>query len=164
MARKIDDSDDRRWITATDLWRCFCCGNRSHQQLSFAALSLSVRQDRICVSDVSSRPYLNVRDNVRMGQLEKDTAAIEEMLKQLGLKSRAESFPSMLSGREQQRTALARAMIHRPAVIFADEPTGNLDPENGTRVLELLDQYRKDGGPSWLFRMGRTSKSMRTVS
>ena len=91
-------------------------------------------------------PYLNVRDNIRMGQLSKDPEAVETMMKRLGLSPRSESFPTMLSAGEQQRTALARAMIHQPAVILADEPTGNLDPENARQVLELLDEYRKQGG------------------
>ncbi|QDU81651.1 putative ABC transporter ATP-binding protein [Polystyrenella longa] len=91
-------------------------------------------------------PYLNVRDNIRMGQLNKDLDAIEKLMKRLGLSSRAESFPAMLSAGEQQRTALARAMIHQPSVILADEPTGNLDPENAAEVLGLLDEYRRQGG------------------
>ncbi|MAT13768.1 MAG: hypothetical protein CMJ46_00675, partial [Planctomyces sp.] len=65
-------------------------------------------------------PYLNVRDNIRMGQLSKDPEAVETMMKRLGLSPRSESFPTMLSAGEQQRTALARAMIHQPAVILAD--------------------------------------------
>ncbi|MCA9039043.1 MAG: ABC transporter ATP-binding protein [Planctomycetaceae bacterium] len=91
-------------------------------------------------------PYLNVRDNIRMGQTTKDNEAVEKMMKRLGIDSRAESFPAMLSAGEQQRTALARAMIHQPSVILADEPTGNLDPENAAQVLGLLDEYRKEGG------------------
>ena len=61
-----------------------------------------------------------------------------ELLRQVGLERRAEHYPSQLSGGEQQRVALARAFINRPRLLFADEPTGNLDAETSDRVVELL--------------------------
>ncbi len=61
-----------------------------------------------------------------------------EALGQLGLGERLTHFPDQLSGGERQRVAIARAFIHRPALVFADEPTGNLDPDTGARVLEQL--------------------------
>jgi putative ABC transport system ATP-binding protein len=61
-----------------------------------------------------------------------------EMLAQVGLAERADSFPDVLSGGEQQRIALARALVHAPELILADEPTGNLDARSGQLVIELL--------------------------
>ena len=62
----------------------------------------------------------------------------------VGLDHRLDSYPQQLSGGEMQRTAIARAVAHVPGLIIADEPTGNLDSENGERVLDLLEQLNRD--------------------
>ena len=62
----------------------------------------------------------------------------QEMLKVLGLESRLQHKPRAMSGGEQQRVALARALVNNPAILLADEPTGNLDTENSTKVLEIM--------------------------
>jgi ABC-type lipoprotein export system ATPase subunit len=67
-----------------------------------------------------------------------------ELLDWLGLKSRCGHHPDQLSGGEMQRTAIARALINDPALILADEPTGNLDSRNGTTVISLLGQLNRD--------------------
>jgi putative ABC transport system ATP-binding protein len=95
-------------------------------------------------------PYLSVLDNVllargavaRNGQ---KTRALE-LLERLGLQHRLGHRPAELSAGEKQRTAVARAMLNEPKLILADEPTGNLDPENAEAVLKHLKDFQKTGG------------------
>lgn len=68
------------------------------------------------------------------------------LLRDVGLGDRYDHFPSQLSGGEQQRVALARAFINKPDILFADEPTGNLDAETGEQVVELLFKLNEDAG------------------
>ncbi|MGA9369041.1 MAG: ATP-binding cassette domain-containing protein [Steroidobacteraceae bacterium] len=87
-------------------------------------------------------PALTALENVMLplelaGHARARDAALET-LRQVGLKERARHYPRQLSGGEQQRVALARAFVTRPAVLFADEPTGNLDAATGARIGELL--------------------------
>lgn len=71
-----------------------------------------------------------------------------ELLARVGMEGRSSFYPSQLSGGEMQRTAIARALIHRPKLILADEPTGNLDSENGKAVLELLSSINSEFRPT----------------
>src|SRR5512143_2315768 len=95
-------------------------------------------------------PTLNVLENVCLPALlaDKDPEATHrkaiELLDWLGLKNRRDHHPDQLSGGEMQRTAIARALINDPALILADEPTGNLDSRNGTIVVELLGQLNRE--------------------
>jgi putative ABC transport system ATP-binding protein len=95
-------------------------------------------------------PSLTVRENVMFpAQLANDQAAAgkaDALLDQVGLSHRALSYPHQLSGGEKQRTAICRALVNGPRVIFADEPTGNLDSANGQAVLELLLALRRERG------------------
>ena len=97
-------------------------------------------------------PYLSVAQNVALplalngvpdAQMQ---IRVERMLAEVGLAEHATSMPRELSGGEMQRAAIARALVHRPALVLADEPTGNLDPESAAQVLALLRQCVKEEG------------------
>lgn len=94
---------------------------------------------------------LNVEENVELpltyiGMPKKERKQrVRDMLKQLNLSHRSSHYPQQLSGGQQQRVAIARAIISHPKMILADEPTGNLDSQNGKEVMELLKQLHKEG-------------------
>ena len=93
-------------------------------------------------------PYLTALENVMVAQHYHSVADAREAaaaLERVGLADRAHHLPSRLSGGEQQRVCVARALINQPALILADEPTGNLDAENEDKVLRLLRQLHADG-------------------
>lgn len=71
--------------------------------------------------------------------------SVPRMLKMVGLSSKYKAFPHQLSGGEQQRVAIARALINQPAVLLADEPTGNLDPQNAMEIMKLLEEINGRG-------------------
>ena len=71
--------------------------------------------------------------------------AVPRMLKLVGLSSKYKAFPHQLSSGEQQRVAIARALINQPAVLLADEPTGNLDPQNAMEIMKLLEEINRRG-------------------
>jgi putative ABC transport system ATP-binding protein len=97
-------------------------------------------------------PHLNVGQNVALPLWLQgvDGAAAEapaqQLLQAVGLGDRAASWPRELSGGELQRVAIARALVHRPRLVLADEPTGNLDPANGAKVLALLAERIRQAG------------------
>lgn len=101
-------------------------------------------------------PTLTVLENLLLplelkGRVGTDeTQRARDLLERVGLPNRADAFPDRLSGGEQQRVALARALVHEPDLILADEPTGNLDPDTGERVLELLDGLVREDGRTLL--------------
>ncbi|MDH3893747.1 MAG: ABC transporter ATP-binding protein [Chromatiales bacterium] len=97
-------------------------------------------------------PTLTVAENIRLPLELNGVAAVAserrslELLDAVGLAARATSFPERLSGGEQQRVAIARALAHAPALVLADEPTGNLDEETGEQVLGVLQKMLVEHG------------------
>lgn len=87
-------------------------------------------------------PTLTVEKNILMPMLldkrKPEAAYLETLLRTLGIADKTESMPSQLSGGQQQRTAIARSLIYRPAILLADEPTGNLDRKNAKEIMDLL--------------------------
>ncbi|MGN1011930.1 MAG: cell division ATP-binding protein FtsE, partial [Clostridia bacterium] len=96
-------------------------------------------------------PKKNVFDNVAYAMevtecKRKDIRKrVPEILEVVGLSDKAMSFPSELSGGEQQRVAIARALVNRPAILIADEPTGNLDPQNAWELMDVLQRINEKG-------------------
>ncbi len=96
-------------------------------------------------------PKLNVLQNVELPMIYSGVSGRErqsramEALKMVGLENRAKHRPSQLSGGQQQRAAIARALVNSPKIIFADEPTGNLDSHTGEAILELFCQLSREG-------------------
>ena len=95
-------------------------------------------------------PTLTALENVQVPlELRGTTGAVErarDLIDRVGLSGRGHHFPTQLSGGEQQRVAIARAFANSPRILFADEPTGNLDNATGQRIFELLQSLNTDGG------------------
>jgi len=94
-------------------------------------------------------PTLTARENIQVPLELRGLDArfrADELLGRVGLGDRGHHYPAQLSGGEQQRVALARAFSHRPRVLFADEPTGNLDAATGARVIELMSELNREVG------------------
>ncbi|HBG1251981.1 TPA: ABC transporter ATP-binding protein [Clostridioides difficile] len=91
-------------------------------------------------------PVLTVEENIKLPTINiknKDEAYINELMELLGIKDRRMYLPNQLSGGQQQRVAIARALVNKPSIVFADEPTGNLDTKTESDVLSLLKESQK---------------------
>lgn len=96
-------------------------------------------------------PHLDVAQNVALplmllGRSQEAPARVDEMLDAVGLGGLGARLPQQLSGGQLQRVAIARALVHRPRLLLADEPTGNLDPSTATRILDLLTSQARAAG------------------
>jgi putative ABC transport system ATP-binding protein len=94
-------------------------------------------------------PTLTALENVLVplelrGDYDGAEAAATSLLQRVGLGERLDHYPAQLSGGEQQRVALARAFVNRPKILFADEPTGNLDRETGGSIVSMLEELNRD--------------------
>jgi putative ABC transport system ATP-binding protein len=112
----------------------------------------AVRRDKIgfVFQRFNLLDILNAEDNLKLAFKIRGTQAsesqIQNTLAMVGLANRGKHKPQQMSIGEQQRLAIARAVIHRPALLLADEPTGNLDSDNTQKIMDLLTSYNKDYG------------------
>lgn len=131
-------------------------GRRDDRDVELSSLSENARAKLrrtelgVVFQDFNLVPVLSVADNIRLplrlARRRPDAAWFDEVVDTLGLRERLKHLPHELSGGQRQRAAVARALLPRPSVIFADEPTGNLDSEAGGRVLDLFRRLVDDYG------------------
>lgn len=130
-------SGGKVWIEGTDL-----AGLNEKQSSIFRR-----RKVGIVYQFYNLIPSINIRQNILLPMLldgrRPDEKRFDELVETLGLKDRLTHLPSQISGGQQQRAAIARALIYRPAILLADEPTGNLDRRNSDEILGLLKLSNK---------------------
>jgi putative ABC transport system ATP-binding protein len=104
-------------------------------------------------------PVLNVYENVELpliiskkgGSKAARRERVDYLLEEVGLSDRKNHVPAELSGGQQQRVAIARALVTSPRIVIADEPTGNLDSENGQKILDLMKTINRDEKTTFIF-------------
>jgi putative ABC transport system ATP-binding protein len=101
-------------------------------------------------------PVLSIRENVEYPSLlypatRKNRSRVGELLELVGLSDQAEKRPNMLSGGQRQRVAIARALVNNPSIVFADEPTANLDHATGESIMTLLLKLNAELGTTFIF-------------
>jgi len=126
------------------------CGSHLHDLDEDERALLRNKEVGFIFQNFQLLPTLTALENIIVPlelQGEKNASKIGmELLQKVGLADRFDHYPSQLSGGEQQRVALARAFSNKPSILFADEPTGNLDEETGEKVIQLLFQLNKEAG------------------
>lgn len=140
LLKEVEPTSGRVVVNDMDLGRMpRCYVPKYRRQLGVVFQDFRLLKDR------------NVYENVAFAQRvigvsgRKIRESVPEMLRMVGLSSKYKSFPHQLSGGEQQRVAIARALINRPAILLADEPTGNLDPHNAMEIMGLLEEINRQG-------------------
>ena len=122
--------------------------NQNIYELSFDELTIFRRKNvGVIYQFYNLIPNLNVKENILL-PLFLDKKSVNEkrfndLVKILGIKNKLKNMPNDLSGGMQQRVAIGRALINKPKILFADEPTGNLDSKNRIKVMQLLEYYNK---------------------
>lgn len=126
------------------------CGIRLNELSEDERAILRNRKTGFVFQDFQLLPTLTALENVavplELQGNKKAVAVARELLNKVGLSNREDHYPSQLSGGEQQRVALARAFSNAPEILFADEPTGNLDAETGEKVIKLLFDLNREAG------------------
>ncbi|MFD3155886.1 ABC transporter ATP-binding protein [Haloimpatiens sp. FM7330] len=137
-------SEGKVWIKGTDIY------NLNDEKLSI----FRRRNIGFIFQFFNLIPVLDVEENIALPTLldnEKvDKSSLNEIMRTLGLQERRNHLPSELSGGQQQRVSIARALINKPAIVLADEPTGNLDSKTTSEVLELLKATAKKYGQTMM--------------
>lgn len=111
-------------------------------------LLFSAEENRICFQAFNLVSSVNVWENIvlplGLDGRKVDEAYVNDIIATLGIENRIYNLPNQLSGGQQQRVAIARALVNRPEIIFADEPTGNLDSKTSDEVIALLKMTAKN--------------------
>lgn len=89
--------------------------------------------------------YLTILENIKLAAINKHNSAIDALLKQCGIEAIKDKYPDEISGGQRQRAAIVRVLVNAPKIIFADEPTGNLDSHNSQNIYELFKMLSKSG-------------------
>jgi putative ABC transport system ATP-binding protein len=130
----------------------FFRGKNLHAMNDSTKSAIRLRDMGFIFQSYALLPHFNTRENVALpadlaGGLSKDIKQrITDLLKGVGIDQQANQFPAQLSGGQMQRVAIARALTNQPAVIFADEPTGDLDSVTGKQVMELIKKFHEETG------------------
>lgn len=143
------------WINGSDLYRLPI---EQRARVRATAIGFVFQQFHLI-------PYLTVQENILAPSLALHSAGIlsraEELMTHFNLTDRAGHIPAELSTGERQRTALARALLNRPRLLLADEPTGNLDPENASVVMDYMGEFARSGGAVLLVTHDEVDKKYR---
>ncbi len=140
LLRELSPTEGRILIDGQDLGRLRSRGvSRMRRSIGVVFQDFRLLQDRNIYENVAfAQRVIGVSPKIIKKR-------VPEMLNMVGLSEKYRSFPRELSGGEQQRAALARALVNQPKILLADEPTGNLDPKNSWEIMKLLEEINEQG-------------------